>query len=704
MTHLEELLLLWQDQSLTEVQLGELKRLLASAEARAKLSEDLFLTGVLVESLRAQGAARELADRPTLVEPTPTRAPQRERAIGMAGLAAALLIVAGTILWFRPSPDPTAPVFAQVEQVLGETFVVNQKQRLPVQQGHVLTPGQGIATQGADSEAVVQMENAIRLKLGGDTMVFTTLEAEETQASGPRVVLEQGDLLVEVTRSLKRKRMTVQTPIGVAVTETEDAALHVSDAAGVVVVRGEVTFVHATTGQSIRIKAGQYLAGSQQGDLYTSQFFSGAGQSWTTFPRSGLGVTSLGAALAFTPDSRLLAAVSRAAESGVRFGPPSGPESPEERPGRYCLAISADGKLLASVDQGNVLLYELATGEQRSVLKGDARQRPNWLAFSPDSKALAVGRRGWQDGPGTVEIWNMASHTLRDTFRGHLGSVTSLAFSPDGKLLASGNLDKTVVLWDMETGQERTRILMVPTLVVWSLAFSPDGKTLAIATGTSDFRLRQPGEVKLWDVARETVRTTLHGHTRAATAVIFSPDGQTLISGSADTTVRFWDVAKGREYGMLKGHQAAPGFEALAVALSPDGNWLATASFDHTVKVWRTTRNAGGSRITAQASRHEGMPGPLALFEDVPDYRGQLLLTHGCSTDGFRARAVLVSSRKLGIVILANSDNPMPEAARDNLLDHLLSLSAKDWIAIHRDQSERAVAAHRASKTSLLMP
>jgi WD40 repeat protein len=235
-------------------------------------------------------------------------------------------------------------------------------------------------------------------------------------------------------------------------------------------------------------------------------------------------------------------------------------------------------------------------------LKGDARQRPNWLAFSPDSKTLAVGRRSWQDGPGTVEIWDMASHTRRDTFRGHLGSVTALAFSSDGKLLASGSLDKTVVLWDMETGQERTRILMVPSLVVWSLAFSPDGKTLAIATGTGDFRLRQPGDVKIWDIASETVRTTLQGHTRAATSVAFSPDGQTLISGSADTTVRFWDVARGREYGMLNGHQGAPGFEALAVALSPDGNWLATASFDHTVKVWRTTRNASGSRITAQAN------------------------------------------------------------------------------------------------------
>jgi WD40 repeat protein len=71
------------------------------------------------------------------------------------------------------------------------------------------------------------------------------------------------------------------------------------------------------------------------------------------------------------------------------------------------------------------------------------------------------------------------------------------------------------------------------------------------------------------------------------TSVAFAADGQTLVSGSADATVRFWDLAANREYGMLKGHKAAIGFEGLAVALSPDGAWLATISFDHTIKLWK---------------------------------------------------------------------------------------------------------------------
>lgn len=626
MTRLEELLLLWQDQTLTEDQLAELKRLLASAAGRAKVTEEMFLTGVVLESLRAQGAAREMvSDRDDCIVPEETRdnaalapralvrfgAGHRGRAIGLTSAAAAALIVLGTMLWWRPAPTdplPSAMAFAQVEQVHGETFVLSKEQRQPVQEGHVLTPGQGIATQGVASEAVVQMENSVRLTLGGDTTVFTTTATEELRAAGPRVVLEQGDLLVEVTRSLKRKQMTVATPIGVAVTETEDAALHISDAAGVVVVRGEITFTHRPTGQSIRIKSGQYLAGTQQGEIYTSQFFSGQGQVWTTFPRSGLGVNALGYGLAFSPDSQTLAAASRASESGVRFGPVDGEGASQECPGRLCVGLSPAGMpgppLLVTIDQGNVVLYELATGKQHAVLKGDRRVPPACLAFSPDGKTLAVGRGSGRDAAGVVEMWQLDMGTLRATYRGHAAGVTALAFSPDSKLLASGSLDKTMVLWDTATGQERTRSLMIPAFVVWSVAFAPDGKTLAIATGPDDFRLRQPGEIKLWDVATETLRTTLRGHSRAATSIVFSPDGQSLVSGSADTTVRFWDASTGREYGMLKGHQAAPGFEALTVALSPDGKWLATASFDRTVKVWRTTwnRNEGGIRIlTAQS-------------------------------------------------------------------------------------------------------
>lgn len=610
MNRLDELLLLWQDQTLTPEQRAELKQLLAEPAARARVAEDFFLTGVVLESLRTQRAARAFlthADERN----DPERAVRLRRSGGprwyRPALAVAfLLALLGALLWFQrrlalpPVVPVSADVYAQFEQVHGDTFVVNQQQKSPAQAGQVLVAGQGIATEGSDSEAVLRMQDAVRLKLGGDTTVRT--EDDEPGAGGPRVVLEQGELLVEVNRSVKRKQMTVQTPLGVAVTQTEETALHISDAARVAVVRGEVQFHHRETGRSIRLRGGQYLAVTADGELYAAELFAANGRVWVTYPKVGLETTSLGYRVTFAPTGQRLAAVSRSTEGGLRIGPAEGGDSLRELPGERCLAFAPDGQVLATGQQSQVLLHDLAGGEPRILASPDRRSRVLCLAFAPDGRSLAVGK-GRSKEPGEVAMWDLTTDTLRTVFRGHAAEVTALAFSPDGKYLASGGHDRTVVLWDVAAGQERSRLLTVPSQVVWSLAFAPDGRTLAIATGPEDFRLRQPGQVHLWEMATEKVRARLHGHTQAVTGLAFSADGQTLITGSADTTVRFWDLNSNREYGMLKGHRAAPGFEALTVALAPDGSYLATASLDRTVKVWKTTRveNEARSRVTVTA-------------------------------------------------------------------------------------------------------
>ena len=214
------------------------------------------------------------------------------------------------------------------------------------------------------------------------------------------------------------------------------------------------------------------------------------------------------------------------------------------------------------------------------------------VAFSPDGKTLASA-----GNDKTIKLWDTATRQGLATLLGHSDLVKSVAFSSDGQILVSVSRDGTVKLWDIATRKQLVTLELDLSYFA-SVAFSPDGQTLAFAS--------YDREVKLWDLATRKEVGTLPDQAKYVSSLVFSPDGRSLASASADT-VKLWNIVTRREVVIRSGHS-----RITSVAFSPDGKTLASASHDNIVKLWDIAMR----KEVAILSGHSGAVTSVAFSPD----------------------------------------------------------------------------------------
>jgi WD40 repeat protein len=380
--------------------------------------------------------------------------------------------------------------------------------------------------------------------------------------------------------------------------ETEDKTIHLSDAATGKELRRLKSHKRAITSVAYS-PDGKYLA---SGNPFEPICLWDAGTGKVV---RRLDQHQGGMALKFSADSKTLASASM--DGKVRtWDIQTGQEKATLRGYRgwvNAVAFAPDGKTLALAGADSQVIYQwdLASGNELQPARGHHGQI-HTLAFSPDGKLLATGAGDWHDNDQGIYLWDVASGKEAHRLAGHLGKVYCLHFSPDGNYLVSGSEKEDIFrIWNIKTGQEQARYqrkgsdesARAAECRVSAVAWSPDGKLLASA--------HDQGSLLLWDVKTGTELRSFQGHEGIVNAVAFSPDGKHVLSGSVDRTVRLWDVKTGAEQRRF----GDPVDSVKCVAFSPDGRLVAASAGDYegVIHLWDADSGREIAKLPASKAR-----------------------------------------------------------------------------------------------------
>lgn len=317
-------------------------------------------------------------------------------------------------------------------------------------------------------------------------------------------------------------------------------------------------------------------------------------------------------AIVYSPDGHTVASAGR--DGSVRLWAPATGECIQVLQGHagevQALAFRPDGQLLASVGHDQkVHIWLLATGQRYRTFHCDTADLQS-VHFHPDGNTIAVN-----DQDHSIRFWKIESGRISRTLLGHTNTIQTLTFSPDGEILASGGWDRTIRLWNAHTG-DLLYLLQGYQHAIASIAI---GASLCaghqwLATGNAD-------QILLWDTDVGEQVQTLRGHKAAVQAVAFHPNGTFLVSGSADRTVRLWQIGgqQSRLLQTLYGHTD----DIMTVAFSPDGEFFASAGMDRRIHLWQ--RATG--RLWQVLHGHSGQIKVLAFHPTADD--SSLLLFSG---------------------------------------------------------------------------